>query len=192
MSLGQKIRQARKEAGLTQAQLAEKCGLAAITIQQYERDKREPRMEQLVAIMDALHVSMLYFFNDPELSRSLDEAKADYQAAQQDRITDPIIQRLLEAMYGKCTKKDVGEDGISFTLSIYGTGKEAVSISDEVFFAISDCIKGTIKSLVTYLGSNPDDDEQEILENIPKLKRILQERRRNHPTDVSGAALENP
>lgn len=193
MSLGEKIQQARKEAGLTQAQLAEKCGLAAITIQQYERDKRQPRLEQLADIANALHVSMLYFFDNPKVAQSLEEAKADYRAMQEDRIIAPIIQRLLEAMYGKCTKKDVGEEGFIVTLSIYGAGKDAISISDEVFFAISDSIKGTIKSLVTYLGSKPDDDEREILEAIPKLKQMAQEKKlRNHWTDADGCALESP
>lgn len=193
MSLGEKIQQARKEAALTQAQLAEKCGLAAITIQQYERDKRQPRLEQLVDIANALHVSMLYFFDNPEVSQSLEEAKADYRAMQEDRTIAPIIQRLLEAMYGKCTKKAVGEDGFIVTLSIYGAGKDAISISDEVFFAISDSIKGTIKSLVTYLGSKPDDDEREILEAIPKMKQMAQEKKlRNHWTEAGGGALQTP
>lgn len=56
MGYGQQIKAARKIKGLTQAQLAKKCGMATITIQQYEADKREPRLEQLRRVASALEV----------------------------------------------------------------------------------------------------------------------------------------
>jgi len=58
MSVGDRIKKARKAAKLTQAELAEKSGVAAISIHQYESGKRNPRTEQLHAIADALGVSM--------------------------------------------------------------------------------------------------------------------------------------
>lgn len=65
MGYGLAIKAARKQAGLTQAQLAKKCGMAAVTIQQYERDVREPRKKQLETIASALGVSVdvLYGLN---------------------------------------------------------------------------------------------------------------------------------
>ena len=54
MSVGGQIRKARKKAGLKQSELAEKLGLAVITIGQYERNQRQPRLEQLEAIAAAL------------------------------------------------------------------------------------------------------------------------------------------
>ena len=48
----------RKEKGYTQKQLAEKCGMATGTIQQYELNKREPRREQLQKIATALNVPL--------------------------------------------------------------------------------------------------------------------------------------
>lgn len=56
MTIGDKIKNYRKLAGLTQKQLAEKCELAEITIRQYESDKRQPRIEQLCKISDALGI----------------------------------------------------------------------------------------------------------------------------------------
>lgn len=58
MPLGEHIKKARKHAGLTQAQLAERLGVATITIRQYELGKRQPRFEQLTLIADALDVSV--------------------------------------------------------------------------------------------------------------------------------------
>lgn len=55
MSIGQKIKQKRTEAKMTQAQLAEALGLSTITIRQYEADKREPRYQTLEKISEVFH-----------------------------------------------------------------------------------------------------------------------------------------
>lgn len=60
MDIGQRIKAARKDIGLTQDQLAQKSGVATITIRQYETGKRQPRLEQLQKIADALDVSISY------------------------------------------------------------------------------------------------------------------------------------
>lgn len=56
MNYGDSIKNARKKAGLTQKELAEKAGLAEITIRQYETNKREPRSENLKKIAAALEI----------------------------------------------------------------------------------------------------------------------------------------
>lgn len=43
--MGEMIRTLRTLAGLTQKELAEKVGVSTITIQQYERNVRTPRLE---------------------------------------------------------------------------------------------------------------------------------------------------
>ncbi len=53
---GKNIKEARKKAGLTQKELAEASGVAKITIQQYEAGKRQPRLEQLMKIAEALKI----------------------------------------------------------------------------------------------------------------------------------------
>lgn len=58
MAFGKHIQAARKNAGLTQAQLAKVCGVATITIQQYERDKREPSFEMLSKIASTLSIPL--------------------------------------------------------------------------------------------------------------------------------------
>ena len=58
MTLGQIMQKICKEKGYTQKQLAEKCGMATGTIQQYELNKREPRREQLQKIATALNVPL--------------------------------------------------------------------------------------------------------------------------------------
>lgn len=58
MTLGKRIQEARKNRGITQKQLAEILGTATGTVQQYELDKRQPRMTQLQKIAAALNISV--------------------------------------------------------------------------------------------------------------------------------------
>lgn len=56
--LGRRLRQLRKEAGLSQAELAERAGISVQAIGALERgDRRQPYPRTLRALMDALHVS---------------------------------------------------------------------------------------------------------------------------------------
>lgn len=61
MTTGDRIKKARKNAGLTQKQLAEKIGVAEITIRQYETNKRLPKNKDITSkLADVLHVSGVY------------------------------------------------------------------------------------------------------------------------------------
>ncbi len=66
MTIGEIIQTKRKKAGLTQKQLAEKVGVAAITIQQYERNVREPKFEMLVKISEARSCSPQEFWQNAD------------------------------------------------------------------------------------------------------------------------------
>ncbi len=58
MHIGKQIKYYRQLQGYTQKRLAEECGLAIGTIQQYELEKREPKLEMLMKIVDVLNISM--------------------------------------------------------------------------------------------------------------------------------------
>lgn len=64
MTIGERIKDYRTSAGLTQAQLAQKSGLAVGTIHQYENNKRQPRVEQLKKIANALNVPVDVFVDN--------------------------------------------------------------------------------------------------------------------------------
>lgn len=64
MTIGKKIQQARKAAGFSQKQLAEKLGVSASMIGQYENDLRKPKFETIIRIVDALDISESEFLPD--------------------------------------------------------------------------------------------------------------------------------
>lgn len=67
MTVGERIQAARKKAGMKQSDLAGKLGVAVITIGQYERGKREPRLEQFKRIASALDVDVNWLMNGQTL-----------------------------------------------------------------------------------------------------------------------------
>ncbi len=64
MTLGQKLKNARKSAGLTQEQLAEKLMISRPAITKWESDRGIPDIENLKAISKLLDVSIDYLLND--------------------------------------------------------------------------------------------------------------------------------
>lgn len=59
MTTGQRIRAARKKAGLTQEELARKLDISYQSVGQWEREERNPKIENLVEIATALGIDWL-------------------------------------------------------------------------------------------------------------------------------------
>ena len=59
-TLGQRIREVRTEANLTQAQFGEVLRVSQDTVSLWEKDKSAPAVETLVALCRAFHVSADY------------------------------------------------------------------------------------------------------------------------------------
>ena len=64
MSIGSRIKVARKEKNMTQEQLALQCGVTKGAISNYENDVSTPDVEKLSAIMDCLGVDPNYIYQD--------------------------------------------------------------------------------------------------------------------------------
>lgn len=99
MDIGKRIKTARRAARLTQAQLALKTGAATGTIQQYELSKRQPRLEQLQAIADALGVDINWLVNGQTLEQR-DQAIKDHISR---RFTEAELDKRLKGSYDTLT-----------------------------------------------------------------------------------------
>ena len=71
---GKRLRRARENAQLTQAQLAEKSGLAATAITHFEADRRRPSFANVRELALALKVSSNYLLGLPEVAAFRNEA----------------------------------------------------------------------------------------------------------------------
>ncbi len=66
MTTGELIKAARKKAGMTQAQLAEKLGISYVGVSQWENDLRNPKLDTLQRIAAALGVPVQDLISDWE------------------------------------------------------------------------------------------------------------------------------
>lgn len=62
-TIGQNIRAARKEAGFTQEQMAEKLKMSQLHFGRLERGERPASLEQIAQIAQSLHVSLASLLN---------------------------------------------------------------------------------------------------------------------------------
>lgn len=67
--LGENIARYRKEAGLSQDQLADRIGKERRSVQRYERGERDPSFSDLVLIASGLDVSIATLVEKPPAGR---------------------------------------------------------------------------------------------------------------------------
>lgn len=76
MSIGDRLKDARKANGLTQEQLSELAGVARENIGRYETGKSQPTVDVLIRLADALNVSTDYLLErsgDLHIKKSMRE-----------------------------------------------------------------------------------------------------------------------
>ena len=69
--IGEAIRKLRRDRGLSQTELADRCGLTSLHISSFENGERRPNLDQLEKIADTFGVDMAYFLRKKQdMSRS--------------------------------------------------------------------------------------------------------------------------
>jgi len=189
VTMGERIKAARKRAGLTQEQLAKKCEIATVTIGQYERNKRQPRIEQLQAIADVLNISFDNLLNigklptkteiDSETPCDIDNELQEFRA---------FINYLEDLGYKIFINSNDVETFTEFT--IYDQRKnEAYSVSMREFGSLQLAINSYSKFQIAELlaGKNPVELTEE--ERREMLDKLL-EKRCGKPQEPSAAPSE--
>ena len=112
-TLGRKIRQRRKQAGLTLVELAERCNISPSFLSQIERDQANPSVGTLHDIANAFGVPLATFFEQPAQENGLarTESKATVVPAHKrktliypgsgirNELLSPDLQRAIQMMY---------------------------------------------------------------------------------------------
>ena len=70
MSIGQRIFKLRRERNMSQAELAQRAGLKAPAISQYESGQRSPSFESLLKLSSALGIPSDYLLKGEEIASS--------------------------------------------------------------------------------------------------------------------------
>ncbi len=99
---GQRIMERRKEMGLTQEQLAEKCDLTTQAVSYFESGKRNMRQDSLMKLALGLGVSTDYLLTGDIISKDklLLSEKLDKLTPKEIRIIENIVDECI-ALYHK-------------------------------------------------------------------------------------------
>jgi len=119
MSLHNRIKEARKNKGITQTELGDKIGVAKTTVAGYEKN-REPTAAQLGAIADILDVDVEFLLQDEIRIRH--ETRATPQEMEtlvkKYRTLDPYgkeaVDGVLDVEYRRCRQNQTGRDAALF------------------------------------------------------------------------------
>ena len=91
MPTGAKIKEIRKQKGLTQKQLGDLCGMADSAIRRYENGHANPKIETLKKIASALEVSLDSLLPFEEYMKTWKDEK------ERERLTSPSLLETLSA-----------------------------------------------------------------------------------------------
>ncbi len=164
MTIGQRIKEARKVAGLTQRELAEKAGTATGTIQQYELGKRQPRIEQLRRIACALSTSWVDLAGD--MSFDFLVGKSAAKRIQGEVATEEAVLDLLRNLYGEVEVKEVlGSYASSYYCLVGREGNQFVLYAENM-----DALKKLALSTISIMVEQLKDvrPEAEIIDEMKK------------------------
>lgn len=88
MNIGENIRQARKNAGLTQKELGEKLGISAAAIGQFEKKNSNPHNSTVQKIAAVLEISPLTLYDQEQPQNMLQRVStyAEHLSSQETRL----------------------------------------------------------------------------------------------------------
>lgn len=134
MPTGEKIKALRKQSGLSQVELAAKAGIAVNSLRLYEAGKREPKIDAVARLADALGVSKQELLGWSREPTPLDEAVLEIYPGY-----DPTKETIPEYLARKEAEKNseppeppaVTDEDIKFAL-FGGAGEITDEMYDEV------------------------------------------------------------
>lgn len=170
MTTGDKIRSARKRAGLTQKELGEKLGVTGSLIGIYETGRRKPKADTLQRMADALGVSYVDLLSDEDNNR------LDLITSEINIYTDSM--RRSAYLIDKCVNELNSLMGRSDDTSSEPMFNETELSGDDAFDYLSAAqqrLDDTLEFISTYINTeldrkNPEDRDAFIKMVVPILE----------------------
>ncbi|MBR2256237.1 MAG: helix-turn-helix transcriptional regulator [Blautia sp.] len=122
MALKDRLREARKNAGMSQEQLASMVGIAKSTLSGYERDGREPSMFTLSKIMTALGVDANFLLQDEmrDFQQAEHLSSEEKEHIKKFRCLDghgkKIVTIVTDEEYARCAEDEASNKVVELTL----------------------------------------------------------------------------
>lgn len=155
MTIGERIRAARKDKGLTQKQLADSCGMADSAIRKYESGKQMPKMGTLMKIANALKVPFT------QLSLSKNEQIALIEKLQ------PTVTELLGRFSEVKSKYELTDEDLDVNLD---DGNGNIDLLDKVLSNMPPVAYYEITGILKAMVDTTSEEKFQIFQYIKFLK----------------------
>lgn len=165
MSVGERIRELRKAIGYTQKELAEMAGVATVSIQQYERGVRQPRIDQLNKIAAVFQVPLSHFVGvepveilmvDPESVSKEQESKWE----EENRVFRSLVEYLETIDFELGYEVADFEAELYYSLKDLGENKMYI-LSEEEVSIMADSMQRYVRFLLHDILKNKSPLEAE-------------------------------
>jgi transcriptional regulator with XRE-family HTH domain len=108
-TVGQRVRSAREDLGLSQEQLAERAGLHVSYVGQIERGLREPSLKSLLGVAQGLNLRLVDLLSEAppagdRLLRELQRTICTMEPPQQRQILD-VVRRVVRLAGGNASSR---------------------------------------------------------------------------------------
>lgn len=138
MTVGEKIRLARRSRGLTQKEVADKCGMADSAIRKYESGKVIPKVKTLLRIAEALDCDPTFLLEDELSEAYFNGTNRTYEEIrrykeEQNEVSKTVFvpgETYLDGHLSVENVKQEDDGNISVTFSIDGQGLSAKEIME--------------------------------------------------------------
>lgn len=178
MSTGERIKAARIAAHMTQADLAEILGVAYQNIGQWESGKRNPKIDTIFKIAEALGVSWVWFTNPDAMPETLEEAKKEYKVFLSEQEAEAHIEGIIAARFGagikKCKKTSIENRIFVEEYTLYQDGNNAFALLPDGMATIIHATSSLIQALVESLSLSEEAAEEECLKRLDIQKEHMQ------------------
>lgn len=176
MSLGQRIRERRKELNLTQIELANAAGVHQRQISKYENDKNEPASLTLMALSKALNVSADWLLGITDIQRPPPKTLTPATTSEENRrihtLSDIGIRLRQSRTAVRLTVEDVAEslEVPVEEIEAYEYGSKPICVDD--LLALSELYDERPEYLLFGLTSQNLSLRQELAELYTELQNV--------------------
>lgn len=154
MSLHDRIKEARKNRGITQTELGELIGVAKTTIAGYEKN-REPTAAQLGLIADVLDVGVSFLLQD-EIKRHHEYTATPYEMENiikkyrtLDGYGKDAVHAILDVEYNRCaTASEPEEESQTYRVAARG-GPDTITLTESDKKIMKDDIEKTASTTIS-------------------------------------------
>lgn len=199
MSIGERIKQARGNVGLTQAELGEKIGVTGVAIMRYEKGKRQPSLEQLNRIADVLKTDIYDLIEggfgalDAVLPPNLKGANFDHAKVDSKFLSvlltnlaklnrnSPVYMRSRNAIYALAESSGLSNMAVNYIAELERQSEQSAN-----YFAHS-------QKLIEAFCQLNSEGQQEAVKRVEELTEIPRYRRQDSPEPpVAPSCNEDP